>query len=87
MNSLETIVRKSSTSVGSSPFEETHEKKEAEKIVTLSTLWWQVDMKMSVRLRHRLQKGKEMAKKEKDSGHLESKTSWPLNSLNFDPKM
>ena len=49
LNSL--IGRKSSSSVGSSPFEKTHEKKEAKKIVTLSTLWWQVDMKMSVRFR------------------------------------
>ena len=57
MNSLETIVRKSSTSVGSSPFEETHEKKEAKTRVTLSTLWWKVDMKMSVRLRRGLGEG------------------------------
>ena len=54
--SLQTIGRKSSTSVGSFPFEETHEK-EANKRVTLSTLWWQVDMEMSIRLRRGLGEG------------------------------
>ena len=55
--SLQTIGRKSSTSVGSFPFEEKHEKREEKKSATLSTLWWQVDMEMSVRLRRGLGEG------------------------------
>ena len=39
------------------------------------TLWWQVDMQMSVRLRGRVAEGQDMKKKEKDSGHLVSDAS------------
>ena len=44
-------------------------------------------MQMSVRIRGRVGEGQDMEKKEKDSGHLVSDASWPLNSLNFDPRM
>ena len=59
------------------------DEKEAKR-VTFFTLWWQVDMEMSVRIRCRVGEGKEMEKKERNDGHGVSYASFSLNS---DPRI
>ena len=43
--------------------------KSKRKRVTLSSLWWQVETKISVRIRRRVGECKEMEEKEKESVH------------------
>ena len=60
-----------------------HMKKNKEKRATFLTLWWQVDMKMSVRFGRRLQKWREQEKQEKNIVHPVS----ALAVMNFDPSV
>ena len=60
-----------------------HMRKKEKERATLSTLWWQVDMKMSVRFGRRLRKWREVEKKEKNIVHPVS----DLAVMNFDPSV